>query len=904
MAQEKSRKPGFDPKDKAPEEETLSAVNFDSVHEVQRMEVDAADDGGTLKAAEDSETKRTIKKRRNEEAREGKANWLKGGGPVAFLAVTIMLLGIGATVLLSPSLMLVNMKENLVNDLNDSTRAYYVFTKKVLAEQIGGSSCGEDSIRCKFSTMSPMLKERFESQGATLSASKNSASRYNVRSVSMPNGNGTARSGSELNDMATKIDDVQYRVDNVVDPKNAIFHDRKFEQRLYDRFHLPHRPEVQGMSEKDISDSFDDALKKDADYLDKDGVGVFGLEYLRNSAVTDLPIIYANLMTKPQTHLSVACGLYTYGNLIDDTVRRAKSVTLARFAMQYLAIADTIKSGNNSNYEMVISALSYRLSEPPRGSERNAFDSPSFKVPALHEKYLASVASSGISLEGGSRYMNDPTISLIALMAGVAPNAVGTEYMRGAPNSVGTNASGSTMYNKCAHGMSQSQTMQEFQNRCYDQTSYGLAPYIGQAAGSTIQQQKQPIEEDICSTPAAVITVMGMTIAAIAAEAVMFTGVALPSVAAIENARFNSDVRGVAAQDAIFAGTGIILGDVAQSIGMRPASVSSLKQYLAYTLPVERELARSQQIAASNNQFDITNRHTFVGRMASVFMGDRTRSVGSLAEAATSVLAWLPRATNMLGTTTTNAIYSQPLSFDPMRYRAAEICGLAAGKVSGINPDFACNIRYSMSERDLSMGVSDVVRYMTQSHADNARESLQEVQSRDVSAGGPEGARMQAEASQGANQAYVDNSGKPNMNTEYGKFMRYCVNREYTWGTIGMATSYTEPPYTPDSFDPFDRTRRIHSGSSIAYEDRPELRAGAASSTYGIAWGSSVDQDWLSGEKCLEESTMLSNFRAYTAMCRVLAGMSGARECWQHDSSPTFKSGFYARNNIIFTKEN
>ena len=44
--------------------------------------------------------------------------------------------------------------------------------------------------------------------------------------------------------------------------------------------------------------------------------------------------------------------------------------------------------------------------------------------------------------------------------------------------------------------------------------------------------------------------------------------------------------------------------------------------------------------------------------------------------------------------------------------------------------------------------------------------------------------------------------------------------------------------------------------------------------------------------------------RAYTASCRVLAGMSGAKECWHHDSNPTFNSGFYARNNILFTREN
>ena len=916
MDPSKDKKTGGEDKN----DKTLSAVNYDSIHEVQHLE-QASGDGGEAKVEDDIETKKLTKETEKEHAREDKAksSW-RGARPAAFFGVLVMSVGIAGTIILSPSLMLVNMKEVLVNDLNDSYGAYYTFTKKVLASQIDGAGCADDSIRCKFQTMSPMLKERFEDHGVRVTGTQNQGNqRYTVGSLAFPSG-GTAMSDAQLQNIVEDSDDAQYRLDNVVWAKNGLFHDRKFEQRLFERFHIPQRPLVQGLEREAIDNTFDAALDRPEDFLDVNGQGVAGLDYLRDNGAAWAGRTYINLMLKPNNHMAIACGLYTYGNLADDALRRAKSVTLARFAMQFMSVADTIKSGNNATYEMVISALSDRLTYAGEdGTGTNAFDAKSYKVPALSHRDSSQRESVGIMTPADRGYMNDPTLTLLPMQFG-APTITGSDWLRQAPMVVETQA-GSSRYEQCAEGMALQQSMSELFNECYTPGSYPVASHVGVAAGGMIQGQRQLIEDELCSiTPngfsveelvraaataanyaAALKEVVELVKTAILTEAQARINITLPIAAGIEASRFDSRTAGEDAQDAIFAGTGILLGDAAQSIGMKPASMLELQMYLSETAPAYQSIARSDQISASKNQLDITNQHTFMGKMVRGWIGG-TSEVTSLAGAASSVLGMLPRAATMMGTTSVSALYSQPLNFDPTRYiRTPLECGMAGNLP--INPDFGCNLRYAMDPADLNRSISGVVNYMTQAHSGNAQESLSEVQGRDIGADPLEGARMQAEASQGAGEAYVDNSGKPNMNTEYGKFLRYCVDREYSWGTIGMVTPQIETPYTPDARDPFNPERRTYSGSEPTAQQRNRT-ATSLVGTYGIAWGSSIDQEWQTGEKCLESSDMLGNFRAYTAMCRVLAGMSGTYECWHEDASPTFKTGFYPRNDIIFVKEN
>ena len=80
--------------------------------------------------------------------------------------VGLLLLGVGYSTIFAPNIIMVNMKELFTNDLADATVALYTYDKKMVANRIGKSDCGEpDSIKCKLSTMSRNEKKAFERAG-------------------------------------------------------------------------------------------------------------------------------------------------------------------------------------------------------------------------------------------------------------------------------------------------------------------------------------------------------------------------------------------------------------------------------------------------------------------------------------------------------------------------------------------------------------------------------------------------------------------------------------------------------------------------------------------------------------------------------------------------------------------
>ncbi len=69
-----------------------------------------------------------------------------------------------------------------------------------------------------------------------------------------------------------------------------------------------------------------------------------------------------------------------------------------------------------------------------------------------------------------------------------------------------------------------------------------------------------------------------------------------------------------------------------------------------------------------------------------------------------------------------------------------------------------------------------------------------------------------------------------------------------------------------------------------------------------ITEGASADQEWYTGKKCLEESEMLHNFRAYTMLCMIDGSHAGSTDCTETDNDRSYQfDGFYTNNDIIYT---
>lgn len=362
---------------------------------------------------------------------------------------------------------------------------------------------------------------------------------------------------------------------------------------------------------------------------------------------------------------------------------------------------------------------------------------------------------------------------------------------------------------------------------------------------------------------------------------------------------FSSNTRGVGASDAFFAGTGSILGDMAMSRGMRPGSVSSMTQYLAQGDSIKQDLDEVARYNAKQRPFDITDQYSFAGSLVRNF-GVAFDQKSPILSSAMSVLSLIPNSINQLNTKAGAFYHIQPLQFDSSRLRCPDAEYIAIG----INADIACNVRYSMSKDELDAKVSDVLDYMLKSHSDETKKNVEELQKRqgetDFERDADDVSRQVSEAQEGSDAKMIDEkTGAPVKHSEYEKFMTYCVNREDPWGRSAMAVR--REPLDEDEQDERRKTKD-QNGNSITAQDSGDPNELVIKSAYmSITEGAKADQDWYTGKKCLEDSEMLRNFRAYTMMCSVDASHSGALDCSQKDRAQYYFDGFYNNNDILYT---
>ena len=883
--------------------------------------------GGSAKVTQEEQ----VDSKKKIDSEERFAEHIRTGHVSSVLFIcTVFILAVTGILFMSPMVLMINNKEQLVNDLNDGLYAYHTYSRKVLGNQLGGN-CNEESIQCKFKTMSPMLKERFERYGFQLSSSKAESDRYRVSAMMIPGG-GAAFNAASL-DAARKNRETDAVVDKVYSSRTSVYQDRQFYHLLLKKYGLHQTNTLSGETRKEFGESFDDRVKNgdgmryqnddidpsqaanngtetegDSDDLDKNGRGVYSLGSLSGMTNKWQNDIYTNLVDKANTHLSLACAFATYGNLAENALMRAKVVTITRYAMNYLAVADDMKSGSMDNGgEIAVEVLADNLMRV-NGKKQNAMDGDSYRAPALGE----SVKDVGSILKQLS-----PLLQLGMIKIG-GPSVPGSEHLKGAltSNVVQNSARERTPNGLCSEGMAGAQNSKELGGLCWSPASYPLAQYIGAVAGGIIGGLRQAIEQFIC--PFSVKAVVDLVKNASRGEVTATLPVRLQIAAQTEARNFTSTISGVEAQNIIFAGTGQLLGDRAQALGMRPASVVSLTTYLKSAESARREQENANRELARAAPWDASNPYSFAGSVvASLMPAGSTLPTHSWRSSAATLLSALPVSAAKVAESSAGALYTQPMHFQPARLLPTNTvaCGLPAEFTTLITPDFACNIRYSMSRDELNLEISKILDYMTKPHPDNARESLQDVQKRDTGADSPRGGKMKQQAEEGANAAYIDKkTGEPNKYTEYAKFLEYCTDRYDPWGNVGMSVELKDLPEEEEEEgssggggspwnDPaqeknYANGRNEEGGNTLLQPREVE------DSYYALGWGSKQDQDWYTGKKCAEESEMMKYFRGYTMACGVLASMSGTANCWERDTIANGHDDFYLGNNVLFESTN
>jgi len=94
---------------------------------------------------------------------------LKKSGPIATILAIIGVGGFGATVLFSPAMLLVNMKETLADKFNSQLAVLDARSNKIIAKKIGktvtSGVCSPVTIRCKYKTMSRRQLAKLDKAG-------------------------------------------------------------------------------------------------------------------------------------------------------------------------------------------------------------------------------------------------------------------------------------------------------------------------------------------------------------------------------------------------------------------------------------------------------------------------------------------------------------------------------------------------------------------------------------------------------------------------------------------------------------------------------------------------------------------------------------------------------------------
>lgn len=878
---------------------------------------DADNEETTLKAKEQGSSSWKTSLGGNDDEKIPLRKRLKGSmrnkGAFSFIIVVIIG-GVLYSSVFAPNILLVNMKDLFTNDLADTTTALSKYTVTMLDNKIGKADCGEkDSIKCKLSTMSRNQVLAFKKHGFTVNGEKveednlddndpandKPESRWKVSSVSFPKNGGSASSGEDFAKKASESDDLKQQANSVWNPRSSFYMDVRYKERIKTQFDLTKQPIVSGSNEKEVDESFDNAMKGSEEKIDEGGHGAYSLETLASDEGKDgLKKASEGLAKQAHSYTNAQCGFYTQGKVTYNATKKAKEVSLARFAMIYLIAADQIKAGLSE--EIPTNILSSKLAWSSEGgyNGKNATDASMYRHIVLREP----VGDIGQTYSADAfDAIGDLSMASIQIML----TSVATRAITGAPGSISQpptdNPEEAAKY--CLDGQTQEDKDQMKPNSCPQLTmAAGAAPQLASLLPKLAEIAAK--SDRICPPPGKGEWKMNPT-------ANETSTTVMPEVAKMFNEgvgkwaektarNFTSDTKGLDASDALFTGTGIILGDMAMSRGMQPATKDSLKTYLAERKKYDEEYERLARYEAKQKPFDIYNQYTFLGSFVRSFSVPSATD-SSIFSAINAVMGIIPASTKKV-TTSAGAIYNlQPDELETSRLD----CNDKEYRDIGIDADKGCNVRYSFGKKELDAKVKDVLDYMLKEHPDEYKDKIDELKKRlektdKAEPEDPEEVQRMIDELEGAkDEPFIDEkTGDATENSEYEKFLTYCVNREDPWGRAAVDVRRKE---LDDDEKEERRKSKSPDGIQVGQNGKGSEYERPIEEVYvGITEGAKAEQDWRTGKKCMEDSEMLQNFRAYTMMCSVDGSFAGSLDCTETDRAGAYTDSFYTSNDIQY----
>lgn len=656
-------------------------------------------------------------KKNEKEKVSGKFGFVKKKGPLTAIILTLVGGGIGIGGLLSPSMLIVHLKETMVNKFNVQLTSMDIRTKKIIHSKMTGGVCNLANIACKFSSMSQKQIDRLGKAGIEVAFDESSdiIGRHRV--------NGIKYNGDTIDakDLMKKIDtDPNFRlaVKKAYNPLFAGFYDKVWNKTLFyidkkgvhlggkkttdadkltdiqkttkeavdikesdipdgkvrDLDEVDSDPEKYSYPDPDnpgqkitIPDGDIDTVKNSAkDLVDDVGKNVDEISGSSTKAVTkatneavDMLGDVAQGASKAASILSLTgwidnfCTAYGTVRAIGFAAKTVRVVQLASYAMIFLKVADMIKAGVNPEPEDV-----------------------EYLGKVLTTAVISTKVANGLSQTTKKTATDSFGYKYAAYgEVGVMPESA-SQFLAGA-GLTGSLISFTSELNNVLGG-TPATTCRITQNILFQIGSAAVGIAIGIATGGLSISIGAAI-----NTVASVSLAIGVTM--------------LPSLLQdiIAGVVVDQTTVGELAGDAITSGSSNMMGTLAKGGGNAPLTIDQAVAYNALSQEVAHEYAEEDRIAYS--PLDASNSNTFMGSLVSKIIPYVT-NVSSISSAVSSLSSFATGSLTSINNTPVKAASAEEYS----------LCQDDDYKAMGIAADPYCNIAYGIPVSSLNKSPEDV----------------------------------------------------------------------------------------------------------------------------------------------------------------------------------------------------
>ena len=661
---------------------------------------------------------------------------LRKKGPLALIGAIVSIVGAMFTVLTSPGLLIVQIKDALTEDLNDAitamdTRSQHIIKAK-MKKATGGFCTQKVSMRCKYKSMSTKQIEKLRKAGVHVESSgKTLTGRHKVSSLALinpengeriapdkPGGNITAREFMSQYNNSTEF---RSRMNTAWTPRWMSVRDDTA-KKVMTKFKVKLQRNINGKDEKEMKRQYNEAVKdgtvedesgrkatiaededgnrvyKDADgntITDPDGNPIDVDESEKQvrdlqeksggSLKSKLGSGLRGLNSITGTQASY-CNIYRLLRTAGTVSRNLKYTQLIRYAVPFMNTADSIKNGTATPEAVaflggLITAVDLRKNvfnsdalEPDLfgTSSQNNTDDALYNENKHYGKTGTDSAGLKAAMYGESRNV-DMRESQASLSGG------GGSKLAGIGNKLKTGVGGVSIGN-----------CNIWENPLVQAGSIALSVGMVIASGGS----SAPVQ----------IAKAGATIAIEFALMAYFTSM----ISDIANGDlFDADTDGLDMGNALFAGSGALFGSLASSRGMRPLSTKDeIKSYQKVTAQVKQQQYEVDKLAAASSPFDMYNKASFLGSMAWDLSPIMRQSSSTVASVASVPLQLVGSATSWLSPMANAALPSDISRYGKWTEDAInQEMNLQVSDVMG-------NSRYGMSEDQLQADPQKVAQWM------------------------------------------------------------------------------------------------------------------------------------------------------------------------------------------------